>query len=179
MKSLRILAVCAVVVAFFAIDAEAQKRTKRASTRKTTSSSARTIPPLEVRAARQKVDVQLSNVNDFLIKLGPLAANLETAIADQEAGKLRPSTSARIDRARADLVTSIRDIGTALNTLESEFRTKPSLSKYLMTIQGIFDLASESQDLAIAGDFVQAKEPLREVAKKLTDVRAMIPMSAR
>jgi hypothetical protein len=178
MKSLRILTILGLALAIFAVDAAAQKKTGRKTTTRKSSSTAttRTIPPLDVRTAREKVDIQLSNVNEFLTKLAPVAANLETAIADQKAGKLRPATAAGIDRARANLVKSIQDIGAALNTLESEFRTKPSLAAYRATIEGITDLASQSEDLALAGSFVKARDPLRGVARKLTDARAMMPM---
>lgn len=176
MKKLHFLGLFALLLAFFAIDAEAQKKTtKKPATRKTSTTKA-LLPPLEVRTAREKVDIQLSNVNEFLTKLASVAANLETAIADQKARKLRPQTAAGVDRARANLVKSIQDLGTALGTLESEFRTKPSLSKYLPTIQGISDLAADSENLAVAGNFMQARDPLREVAKKLTDTRALMPM---
>ena len=67
------------------------------------------------------------------------------------------------------------DIGTALNSLESEFRTKPLLAKYLPTVQGISDLGARSEDSASAGQFVSAKDPLREVVKKLTDALAAMP----
>jgi hypothetical protein len=117
----------------------------------------------------------LSNVNDFLAKLGPLAPALEQGIADQKAGKLRPQYSQKVDDARSNMVKSLHDIGTALTNLESEFRTKPSLAKYLPTVQGISDLGGKSEDLAAGGQFVAAKEPLRDVVQKLTDALAAIP----
>lgn len=176
MKMLKIIGFMVLVALIAAAPVLAQKKTtKKSTTKKTTQKTKILLPPLEVRAAREKVDIQLSNVNEFLAKLAPLAANLEMAIADQNAGKLKPATSAGIDRARANLVQSIHDIGSALNTLESEFRTKPALSKYLTNVQGITDLAAESEDSASAGQFIAAKDPLRKVAQRLTDTLAVMP----
>lgn len=174
MKTLKIIGFMALVAVITASPVLAQR--KKSTTKKpTTAKPVTVVPPLDVRTAREKVDIQLSNVNVFLAKLAPVAANLEQAIADQKAGKLKPATSEGIDRARANLVQSIHDIGLALNTLESEFRTKPSLSKYLPNVQGITDLAAQSEDSASAGQFVAAKDPLRKVAQKLTDTLAVMP----
>jgi hypothetical protein len=64
-----------------------------------------------------------------------------------------------------------------LTDLESDFRTKPALQKYLASIQGITDLAGQAEDAAIAGKFVSAKDPLRDVAQKLTDTLKVMPAS--
>jgi hypothetical protein len=172
MNRLLILGMMLAATALFASPALAQKKPAKKPTKARTSA---TIPPLDVRAARGKVDIQLFNVNDFLNKLGPIAVSLETAIADQRAGKLRTETSQAVDGAREKLVASIRGLREALTPLESEFRTKASLQKYLPTVQGITDLGAEAEDAAIAGQFVASKEPLRKVVQKLTDTLAVMP----
>jgi hypothetical protein len=158
--------------------ASAQKKSAKKTTSKKTSPAPATkiVPPLDVRAGREKVDNQLSNVNDFVNKLGPIAQNLETADADAKAGKLKPATADKIRAKTTELVEAMRNIRTGLTNLESEFRVKPALQKYLSTIEGITDLAARSEDFAIAGKFVSAKDPLREVAKKLTDTLATLPL---
>ncbi|HTH51419.1 MAG TPA: hypothetical protein VL501_05780 [Pyrinomonadaceae bacterium] len=159
-------------MALTGVSVSAQKKTTKGSSKKTTASL---VPPLDVRTAREHVDTQLSNVNEFLAKLGPLAPALEQGIADQKAGKLRPQYSQKVDDARSNSVKSLHDIGTALTNLESEFRTKPALAKYRSTVQGISDLGGKAEDSAAAGQFVAAKEPLRDVVQKLTDALAAMP----
>jgi len=174
MKRLQYLAFAVCLIGITASFATAQKRTTRKTTgTKTTSTT--TMPPLEVRAAREHVDTQLTDVNAWLNKFGPIALNLDAAIADQKAGKLSSATGAKIDAAKQNIVTSIRDLKTGLTNLESEFRTKPSLAKYLPAIQGITDLAAKAEDSAIAGQFVAAKDPLRDVTQKLTDTLNAMP----
>jgi len=173
MKKLRFLLPTLILSVAFVASADAQAtRARKATAKKTTS---KTIPPLDVRAAREKVDVQLSNVNDFVNKLGTIAQGLEVADADAKAGSLKPATAAKINAKKTEIVEAIRNIKQALGNLESEFRTKRILQKYLPSIEGITDLSAESEDLAITGKFVAAKDPLRQTAKKLSDTLAIMP----
>jgi len=59
--------------------------------------------------------------------------------------------------------------------LETDFRTKPLLAQYLPKLQGISTLSAQSEDDAIAGQFVAAKDPLRQIALKLNDTLAVLP----
>ncbi len=173
MKNIWIAAGLAMVLALGAGIADAQKKTtKKAPANKP---PVKTVPPLDVRAAREKVDVQLSNVNDFVNKLGSIAHGLEVADGDAKAGNLKPETVAKIQAKKKEIIEAIRNIRTTLLNLESEFRTKPVLQKYLPNIQGITDLAADSEDKAIAGKFVDARDPLLTVAGKLTDTLNVLP----
>ncbi|MGB7201352.1 MAG: hypothetical protein WBD16_03685 [Pyrinomonadaceae bacterium] len=174
MKRLFIAPLALFLLVFVTGTADAQKKSTRKTTTKKTTAT-RVLPPLAVRTAREKVEIQLSNVNDFVTKLGPIAQGLETADADRKAGNLSAKTAASIEASKSKLVDAIRILREGLSALESEFRVKTELKKYLPSIQGITDLAAESEDSAIAGKFVTAKEPLREVSKKLTDTLAAMP----
>ena len=159
-----------------AADAQRRKTTRKPAAKKPVATKV-VVPPLEVRVAREKVDNQLANVNKFIDVLGPIALGIEQL--DQQA-KARPLARAAADTNEANkqkVVEAIRNLKAGLATLESDFRIKPDLKKYLLTIQGITDLAAQSEDSALAGKFVAAKEPLRAVAKKLTDTLAALPMS--
>jgi hypothetical protein len=175
MKRLQYLALALCVLGLTAGAASAQKRTTHKTTGTKTTSTSTTMPPLEVRAARDKVDTQLTDVNAWLDKFGPLVVNLDQAITDEKAGKLSSASSAKVDAAKGNVVTSIRDLKTGLTNLESTFRTTAALAKYLPMIQGITDLASKAEDSAVAGQFVAAKDPLRDVTKKLTDTLNAMP----
>ena len=173
MKKVQILGFMLLAGLMCTAPAMAQKKSSKKSSKPKTSNSM--VAPLDVRTAREKVDIQLSNVQDFLDKLGPTAVSMETAIADQQAGRLRPATSRIVDAGRAKLVASIRGLRDALTPLESDFRTKSALQKYLSNVEGITDLSHEAEDSAIAGQFVASKEPLRKIVQKLTDVLAIMP----
>ena len=164
-----------VLLTLFATSISAQKKPVRKSTVKKTTAVKTTIPPLDVRAAREKVNIQLSDLNAFIDKLGLVAQNLETANADAKAGKLSPKTAASVEANKARLVEAIRNHKAPLLSLETEFRTKIVLQKYLPGIQGISDVMVDAEDLALAGKFVACKNPLRRAAQKLMDTLAVLP----
>jgi hypothetical protein len=70
---------------------------------------------------------------------------------------------------------AIRNLRAGLASLEVDFRVKPSLKKYLPQIQGITDLAAQSEELAAAGRFSDSGKPLLSVVEKLADTLAAIP----
>lgn len=177
MKHLKATVLVMVSLAIFATAANAQRKPVKKSVAKKPTVAKVIVPPLDVRVAREKVDNQLSNVNDFVNKLGTIARGLEVADADAKAGNLKPATAAKIEAKKTEIVEAIRNIKLGLGNLESEFRTKPLLQKYLASINGITRLAAQSEDAAIAGKFVASKEPLRVVAQRLTDTLAVMPVS--
>lgn len=142
----------------------------------TTKNQARTLPPLDVRAARVKVSNQLSNVSAFVSRLGPIAQAIEAVDAEAKTNKKIRKES--LDKNAADkqkVIAAIRGLREGMMKLESEFRVKPSLKKYLPTIQGISDLASQSETSAVAGKFVAANTPLRTIQQKLNDTLVAMP----
>lgn len=169
MRIIRISAMLMMLVALGAVGTQAQRR------RPVKKPPTTTVPPLDVRAAREKVDVQLSNVNQFIDKLGPIAQAIETLDESSRTKRLPKETVDKNEANKQKVIAAIRNVKDGLATLESEFRTKTVLAKYLPTITGITDLAAQAEDSAIAGKFVAAKEPLRAVAGKLTDTLNVLP----
>lgn len=177
MKIARFLPILLICLTFVAVSANAQRTsTKRPIKRAVARTTASSIKPsAEVTAARQKVSNQLSNVNRFIDVLGPIALNIENL--DREA-RTRKIAKASIDANEANkqkVVEAIRNLRTGLINLEADFRTKTDLGKYLSFIQGIANLAAESEDSALSGRFIAAKDPLRAIAQKLTDTLAALP----
>jgi hypothetical protein len=172
MKHLQIIVFSLIIMSIFAGAAQAQhKSVKKASARSSTASKS-VLPPLDVRAAREKVSNQLANVNRFVEVLGPIAQSIET-LDDSGRSQSLPAN----EENKQKVITAIRNLKAGLTDLEADFRTKPNLQKYLSSIQGITELAAEAEDSAIAGRFVGAKEPLRNVAQKLTDTLKVLPAS--
>lgn len=175
MRRIQFVAMTVIGIAFFFGAADAQKRPVKKPPVKKPVPASRVLPPLDVRVAREKVEIQLANVNRFVDVLGPIAQGIEVL---DEAGKTKTLPKATADRNednKQKVVQAIRNLKAGLSDLESEFRTKSSLQNYLARIEGITDLGAGSEDSALAGKFVAAKEPLRDVAKKLTDTLAALP----
>lgn len=175
MRTRYMIALIAIALVVFAGSAVAQKKTttKKTTTKKTTT--AKTVPPLDVRAAREKVDIQLDNVSRFIDVLGPIAQAIEDLDAAAKVKPLSKAAAEKNETNKQNVIGAIRNLRTGLTDLESEFRTKTALQKYLPNIKGITDLASEAEDSAIAGKFVAAKDPLRDVVMILTDTLSVLP----
>ena len=174
LKQLKLMTSALLLLAVFSVAAEAQKKTAKKTTVKKTA-AAKTIPPLDVRAAREKTEIQSDNVNFWIDKLGPIAEGLESLDAVYLKKKPSAAAFAKQEENKKKFVAMLRNLRDDLALLESEFRTKPALQKYLISVNGISDLAAKSEDLAIAGKFVASKQPLRDASKKLTDALAVIP----
>ena len=174
MKITRYLLLAFAAMAVFAVAGYGQ-RTKKPVKRTTTPVKAATLPPLEVRAARVKVDNQFTNVSLFVKNFGPVAQALDALEAESKTTKHSKQT---LDKNAADkqrVVTAIRNLREGMAKLESEFRVKPVLKKYLPTIQGISDLSGQAETSAIAAKFVAANASLRTVQQKLNDTLTAMP----
>jgi hypothetical protein len=174
MKFTRYMVLALAVTALFSLAAQAQKTSGKRTTKASTTKSA-ALPPLDVRAARVKVDNQLYNVSRFVKSFGPVAQAIEALDAEAATKKLKTES---LDKNAADkqtVITAIRNIREGMVKLESEFRVKPVLKKYLPTIQGISDLAGQAETSAIAGKFVASNAPLRTIQQKLNATLAAMP----
>ena len=174
MKNTRYLFLVFAALAVFTIDGYAQ-RTKTPVKRTTTTNKAVTLPPLDVRAARVKVDNQFTNVSLFVKNFTPVAQALDALEAEAKTTKLSKQTLDKNTTDKQKVVAAIRGLREGMVKLESEFRVKPALKKYLPTIQGISTLAGQSEDSAVAGKFVAANAPLRTIQQKLNDTLTAMP----
>lgn len=158
----------------FAAAASAQKtRPRRAEPSKPPAS--RGVAPLDVRAAREKVETQRWNTSQFIDVLGPIAQEIENTSEAAKRQNLPRSIIDKNEQNKKRVIAAIRNLRVGIANLESEFRTRSSLRRYLSTIQGATDLVASSEDLALEGRFVAAKDPLRDVLKKLTDTLNVMP----
>jgi len=133
------------------------------------------LPPLEVRAERVKVSNQYSNVNQFVTLMTPIAQNIE-ALDNQARTQKISKTSADTNAAnKQKLLTAIRTLRGAIESLENDFKVKPDLKPYLINIQGISSLAMQSETAASAGRFVASVDPLKSIAKKLGETLNAMP----
>ena len=177
MKIIRSFTLVFVFATLFAAVVDAQKTASKRPIKRpaSTKTNAATLPPLEVRAARVKVSNQLSNVNQFINILGPVAQNIEALDNDARTKKISQQSIDLNEASKQKVITAIRNLRAGLVSLETEFKTKPDLKIYLIKIQGISDLAAQSEDSALAGKFVACRDPLRTIAQKLNDTLTAMP----
>ncbi|MBK7705669.1 MAG: hypothetical protein IPN69_25035 [Acidobacteria bacterium] len=130
---------------------------------------------LEIKQSAEKVATQLKNVTSFIYKLGGIATGLEDAEKEARAGKLSKAAVDRNNDFKQAVVISIRNLKAGLAALEIEFRTKNSIKPYLAQINGVTDLATQSEDLASAGQFTNSGRSLILVIEKLADTLVAMP----
>ncbi len=152
--------------------AAAQK--KRPAPRATPRPAPAAVNPV-VGVAKLQVSNQLYNVNVFVDKMGPIAIAIENADKDAAARRLKKEAVDANEANKKKLIAAIRGLGDGLVALETDFKTKPQLSAYVARIRGISTLSAQAEDSAIAGRFVAAKDPLRQVALKLNETLAVLP----
>lgn len=173
MKRGHLLTFLSISLLTLAIPATAQ-RTRRPAPKPTPKPTKPVATP-EVAAAKQKVSNQLYNVNIFVDKMGPVAVAIEDIDKESKTKRLNQEVIDANEENKKKLILALRGLREGLRILESDFRTKPALTRYLTQIQGVTNLCALSEDAAIAGKFVASKEPLRQVAMKLTDTMAVMP----
>lgn len=176
MKFILFTTLFAISLSIFAITGEAQR--KRRPTPKATPKPApvKTVPTnAVVSAAKQQVSNQLHNVNVFVDKIGLIAVSMESVEKEAAARRLSGEATTAHEKNKRNVIAAFAGLRNGLIKLESEFRTKPQLAVYLPKVEGISTLAANAEDSAIAGRFVAAKDPLREVSLKLNDTLAVLP----
>jgi len=160
------------VLLTFAASAEAQR--KKPLPKKPTTAVA-TTNTLEIKQNADKTAIQLKNVTTFLYKLGSIASAIEALDNDAKANKLSRAQLDKFTQQKQAVITSIRNLKAGLAALEVEFRTKPSIKLYLLQIQGVTDLATQSEDLATAGRFADSGRVLVSIVEKLADTLTAMP----
>jgi hypothetical protein len=180
MTKLQFSVIALILTTIFAGAAAAQKTASkrppaRQTTAKTTAPKTSTLPPLEVRAARVKVANQYSNVDQFVARLGPIAQSIEALDNESRTRKVSQSSLDLNKATKEKLLAAIKNMRIGIDALETEFETKPALKIYLSRIQGISELAAQSENLAFTGKFVASRDPWRTILQKLNDTLTAMP----
>ncbi len=165
MRSVRFMPLLLLLMVAAAIPAAAQRSRKPAPKPRFNA---------DIANAKQKTENQLSNVNRFIEVLGPIAQNIEDLDRQNRIKPLPKDVYAKNEVNKKKVIAALRNLRAGLVALETDFRTKAVLKKYLPNIQGISDLAAEAEDDMLASKFVAAKDPLRSVAQRLSDTYALL-----
>ncbi len=171
--NMKTLTAIAIVIVSMAFSVSAQKKKPVTPVKKPV-----TVAPtnaLEIKQNAEKVAIQLKNVTNFIYKLGGIATGLEDADKEAKAGKLSRAAIDKNNEFKQAVVLSIRNLKAGLAALEIEFRTKPSIKPYLAQINGVTDLATQSEDLALGGQFTASGKSLILVVEKLADTLMAMP----
>ncbi|MBC7900663.1 MAG: hypothetical protein H7070_11500 [Saprospiraceae bacterium] len=174
MKTVRFLIIFLMSLGFFSVSAEAQK--KKPAKKPVPKPVVTTTASFgDVKTAKEKVSNQIKNITTFVSKLPPFVQSIEAIDRESKTRKLQQSSIDLNNKMKRDLIQAMRNFRAGLTALETDFRTKPALRKYLLKIEGIAGYSAQSEDLAMAGRFSEAGQPLTSAAGKLTDTLAVMP----
>ncbi len=172
MKKIFSITVIMLTAAVFAGSALAQRRPVRRPTPRPTPIS---LSAAEVRDAKTKASNQEYNVTRFTVILSSVASSIEATDRDARTRRLDKKVLDANSANKQKLLTAIKGLRTALTSLETEFKTKPTLRRFAPRLEGITALSTQAEDLAYAGKLTQSKAPLDTVAQKLRDTVALMP----
>ena len=161
MQLFGLIPVIGLLLLVMAADATAQRTTPRVVTSRG--------PVTQLKEGSEKVAIQIKNVSKFIYVLGGAAQGIEAIDKDPRANQGARNTN---EQNKREVLQAIRNLRAGLIALEVEFRTKAPLKAHLVHIQGIADLSAQSEDLAMAGRYVDSGKPLLIVVEKLSDTLA-------
>lgn len=175
MKTFKYLTILILALMFFAISAQAQKKTTKKTTPARPTVAAANAVAAEIRAGADKVSIQLNNVAVFAYKLGGIATGIEDMDKAARTKPLSPAAARIHNSNKQAVIQHIHSLQIGLAALEVEFRTKPNLKKFQFQVGGVSNLVGQSEDLAANGEFTESGKLLLQVIQKLSDTLVAMP----
>lgn len=124
----------------------------------------------ERKAGVQKVSDQIKTLGKFLYLFGGVVKTVERI--EGRAERLRatkPEVGEVAEQNKVAIRQSVSDIRVGLESLETEFSTKPSLRPYYSFVVGVTAIGVQAETAASADDFDQAGRILVTAIAKLSD----------
>ncbi len=166
----------AIVLCALALTITINAQTKKKTTaKKPTSAAAVGGGNAEVKATANKVSIQIKNVSRFVYLLGGIARTIEDLDKEARTRKISQASIEANNKNKQAVIQGIQNLRAGLVALEIEFRTKPALKNYLIQINGISDIAAQSEDQAVNGQFTESGKTLLLVIEKLSDTLVAMP----
>ncbi len=175
MKTIKLVSIFLTALTLFAVSAEAQRRrapVKRAAPKVVATPISTTN---DLRTAKDKVSNQITNVTRFVDVLGKISIGIENVDKESKTKRLPQKALDENAANKTKVIQAIRNLRAGLNALETDFRTKPVLRKYLLNIEGIAGLSAQAEDTAVAGRFADSGRPLLLVVEKLSKTLGVMP----
>jgi len=172
---MRIRVYLGVLLAFATLVVSAQAQKSKRPAPRPAPTPVKQFVTADERAAKQTASNQLANLSGYLQKFTPMVQPLNDLATADKAGKLSKKASTDYNNARKKLLLQLNDFGVGLTNLETDFKTKPALTKYLLKIQGISDLSATAEDSASSARYDAVREALKGIVQRLSDTVAAMP----
>ena len=125
----------------------------------------------EIRAGRERIAAQIKALTQFLYLFAGVSKGIENA---ELANRNREDSSAalsadQIERNKAKVRDSIRNVRAGLDSLESSFRLNPALQNFYPSVAGVSKLVQTADGQVGLNNLDQAGRSLIQAVNKLTD----------
>ena len=127
------------------------------------------------RVASDKIIEQITKFSNFLYVYGSVVNGIERSEQTAQRKNLPPETVAMIEKNKAGVVESIRNLGDGIRRLELDFSADPNLKTYYQHVNKLSEEVGLAADTAAANKFDDAGKQLVAVvealARSLADTR--------
>jgi hypothetical protein len=169
-KRTLVLVLACIVLLSSTADSQTRKRSPTKRTARASVSFAEK-QQAEVLAGRERIAAQIKTLTQFLYLFGGISKGIETA---EQVNRNREDSSVglsneQIERNKAKVKESIRNVRTGLDQLESSFRLNPVLQSYYPNLAGVAKIGQTAEGQAAANSFDQAGRSLLTAVNKLAD----------
>ncbi|MGH9897943.1 MAG: hypothetical protein ACRD4L_03705 [Pyrinomonadaceae bacterium] len=139
--------------------------------KKSTSSAATLSRTAELDQGRRRAAEQIKTLTRFLYVYGRVTKDIESVSATSgQSGRGRET----LENAKRQIDTSFQNVLAGMDSLETYFRTTPSLQLYYNQLAGGASRVETASQYAGSGKYDEAGRLLIEVVNSLVDVQAAI-----
>lgn len=173
---MKLASVLSLALVFLVPSTDFAQTRRRTTTTKRPTASARTRKPAAasettLNEARIRLTDEVKVLTRFLYLYGRTSVGVESNEQQaRQGGELSPQATAIVNRSRATIQQSVRDIRDRLDKLALYFRTTPGLEQYAPRVTEVAASAAAAEQKATAGQLDAAGRTLIEAANQLTDV---------
>jgi hypothetical protein len=127
------------------------------------------------RVAADRIIEQITKVSNFLYVYGSVVNGIERSDQTAQRKNLPPETLALIEKNKAGVVESIRNLGDGLRRLELDFSADPNLKTYYQHVNKLSEEVDLAANAAAANKYDDAGKQLVSIvealARALADAR--------
>lgn len=125
-----------------------------------------------MKAARERVAVQLKTLTRFLYLFGGIAKDIQSVDLASRTPEASSTMIAQNERNKTKVRESIRNVREGLDKLESDIRFNTALQPYYVYLNGVARLGETAENQAAANRFDEAGKTLLKTAEQLADALA-------
>jgi len=168
--SLLLISIALSGVAFNSVASAQTRRSSKRTARSSPSSSYADKQKAEIQAGRERIATQIKTLSQFLYLLAGISKGIETAeAANRGSDSNLAMPSDQIERNKARVKDSIKNVRVGLEQLETSFRSNPALTSYYSNVSGLVKIAQNAEGQAAANHFDEAGRSLIKAVNQLTD----------